>query len=266
MRLKDKTAIITGAARGIGGATAELFVREGAQVVLSDVLEKEGTAKAKELGARAHYVKHDVTQADQWDAVVAETLKKFKKIDILVNNAGYGGVHFEIIETLPLEVARKILDINVIGTFLGIKAVTPAMKEAKKGSIINISSTASTSVMNALSIYSASKAAVAALTKVASMELGPFNIRVNSIHPGGANTKMGNYADLPMEKFNKNFGHSPLQRACEPSEIASGVLFFASEDSVYCAGSELLVDGGQAAGLYMEYLPGHPKMPINKLS
>lgn len=263
MRLKDKVAIITGAARGIGAATAELFTREGARVLLTDVLPT-GAETAKKLGESARYEQHDVRDEKQWQRVVDVAMKHYGKIDILVNNAGIGGVSFEIIETMPLEKAQQTLDINVIGTFLGIKTIIPAMRKTKGGSIINISSTAAQLGMNSLGIYGASKAAISALTKVAAMELGQHNIRINSIHPGGANTKMGNFTGVPIEEFNKQFGHSPMQRACEPSEIASGILFFASDDSVYCTGSELLVDGGQAAGLFMSFLPGHPKMPSNK--
>ena len=264
MRLANKVAIITGAARGIGAATATLFAREGARVLLTDVLP-EGADTAKRIGGTAHFEQHDVTEEKQWKRVVDVAIKKFGTVDILVNNAGLGGVHFETLETLPVEVARKILDINVIGTFLGVKTVAPVMRNAKTGSIINISSTAAQLGMNSLSIYSASKAAVSSLTKVASMELGQYNVRVNSIHPGGANTKMGNYAGLPAEQFHKLFGHVALQRGAEPEEMAAGILFFATDDSAYCTGSELLVDGGQAAGLFLPTLPGHPKMPKNKL-
>lgn len=265
MQLQGKKAIITGGARGIGGATATLFVREGAEVVITDVLTKDGEAKAKELGDAAHYLKHDVTQQDQWDKVVKESVSLMGTIDILVNNAGFGGTHFEVLETMPMDVVRKIMDINFMGTVMGIKAVAPTMIKAKSGSIVNISSTSAQQVMNSLAIYSASKAAIGAVTKAVSMELGPHNIRVNSIHPGGANTKMGNQAGLPLEQFSKNFGHAPAQRGCEPEEIAAGVLFFASDASSYCMGSELLLDGGQASGLYLDYLPGHPNMPHNKL-
>lgn len=265
MRLESKVAIITGAARGIGAATAARFVREGAKVMITDVLRDEGEKTAKQLGDAVSFCEHDVRDEKQWQTAVKKTVDTFGTVDVLVNNAGYGGVHFEVLETLPVEVARNIFDINVMGTFLGMKAVIAVMKKAGAGSIINISSTAAQSPINSLSMYSASKAAVSAMTKSVSLELGQLGIRVNSIHPGGANTKMANFAGLEVEEFNKSFSHVALHRCAEPEEIASGVVFFASDDSSYCAGSELLVDGGQAAGIYFEYLPGHPKMPINKI-
>ena len=264
-RLEGRAAIVTGAARGIGEATARRFVEEGAQVMLTDILVPEGRAAAQVLGESARFMEHDVRDEAQWKSVVDACRKEFGSVDILVNNAGFGGVHFELLETIPLETIRQMIDINLIGTILGMQSVIPAMTEAGSGSIINISSSVALSTANALSVYSATKWAVRGITKSAALELGPKGIRVNSIHPGGADTLMGNYMGLPHEEFSKGFTHAPLQRACNPSEIASGILFFASDDSRYCTGAELVVDGGQAAGVYLRGLPGHPRTSIKRI-
>ena len=257
-RLEDKVAIVTGGARGIGAATAERFVKEGARVLLTDVLVDEGKATAAELGDAARFVEHDVTDETQWPKVVELCERELGTPVILVNNAGIGGVHFELMETLSADLARKILDINVIGVLLGMQSVVPAMESAGGGAIVNLSSTAGIRAMNGLAMYSASKSAVMGLTKAAAMELGPRGIRVNSVHPGGADTAMGNVMGLPLEEYGKFQTYSPLLRACHADEIASGVLYLASDESVHCTGTELLIDGGQAAGVWMKTLPGGP--------
>ena len=257
-QLQDNVAIVTGAARGIGEATAKRFIEEGAFVLLTDILEDQGMDTAARLGKNARFLKHDVSSADQWKTAVEYCISEFGKIDILVNNAGFGGVNFELMETLDVDIARKTLDINVIGTLLGMQAVVPHMKNNGSGVIINTSSTTSLRVMNSLAIYGASKWAITGLSKASALELGPFNIRVNTIHPGGANTPMGNVAQVSLDEYSKAFAHSPLQRACDPSEVANGMLFLASNQSAYCTGTELVIDGGQSAGLYMSALPGAP--------
>ncbi|MEM7409853.1 MAG: glucose 1-dehydrogenase [Myxococcota bacterium] len=257
-RLEGKTTIVTGAARGIGAATARRFVAEGANVLLTDVLVDDGKATAAELGSAARFAEHDVSDETQWPKIVELCEREFGAPSVLVNNAGIGGAHFELLETLSPDLARKILDINVIGVMLGIQAVVPAMAAAGGGSIVNLSSTASVSPMNALAIYSASKSAVSGMTKAAAMELGPRGIRVNSVQPGGADTAMGNAMGVPLEEYSKYQGHTPLQRACHADEIASGVLYLASDESLHCTGTELLIDGGQAAGVWMKTLPGGP--------
>ena len=127
-QLQDKVAIVTGAARGIGEATAKRFIEEGAFVLLTDILEDQGMDTAATLGKNARFLKHDVSSADQWKTAVEYCISEFGKIDILVNNAGFGGVNFELMETLDVEIARKTLDINVIGTLLGMQAVVPHKK------------------------------------------------------------------------------------------------------------------------------------------
>lgn len=254
--LANKVALVTGGARGIGEATVRLLHSRGARVLFTDVLDAEGTAVAGDLGDRAIFLKHDVTDANQWAEAVSIAESTFGKLDVLVNNAGVGGVHFEKMETISLEVVRPMLDINIIGTLLGMQAAIPAMRRAGDGSIINISSAQGMLSANGLSVYSATKWAIRGLTKSAALELGP-KIRVNSIHPGGANTKMGNVMGVSLEEYSKGMTNTPLRRACDPVEIAEGIVFFASDHSRFCTGAELAVDGGLTAGIYYDGLPGH---------
>lgn len=254
--LENKVALITGGARGIGEATVRLLHQNGARVLFTDVLVAEGEALASDIGDGVAFMKHDVREKEQWNEVVARAEAEFGRLDILVNNAGVGGVHFEKLETIALDVVRSMLDINFIGTLLGIQAVIPAMRRSGAGSIINISSSQGMLSANALSVYCATKWAVRGLTKSAALELGP-TIRVNSIHPGGANTKMGNVRGVSLEEYSKGMANTPLRRACDPVEIAEGIMFFASDHSRFCTGAELAVDGGLTAGIYFAGLPGH---------
>src|SRR5262249_22725320 len=153
---------------------------------------------------------------------------------------------------------EKVLSINLVGTFLGIKGVTPTMIEQKKGSIINISSVDGMKGCNALGAYAASKWGVRGLTKVAAMELGPHGILVNSIHPGGINTTMGNPTGSPENEANKAYAGQPIQRIGAPEEVARTTVFLASDDASYICGAEIAVDGGMTVGRYQEMLPGAP--------
>lgn len=254
--LANKVALVTGGARGIGEATVRLLHARGAKVVFTDVLADEGNAVAASIGYGVEFMKHDVRNLDQWAAAVALAESKFGKLDILVNNAGIGGAHFERLETVSLDVVRPMLDVNIVGTLLGIQAAVPAMRRSGSGSIINLSSAQGMMSANALSVYSATKWAVRGLTKSAALELGP-KIRVNSIHPGGADTKMGNIMGLSLEEYSENMKNTPLRRACDTSEIAEGIVFFASDRSRFCTGAELAMDGGLTAGIYYAGLPGH---------
>ncbi len=261
-RLEGKIAVITGGARGIGAATARAFIAEGARVLISDVLEEQGRATAAELGDAARFAVHDVSSAEQWREVLDYGEREFGGgVDVLVNNAGIGGSHFELMETIDVDFARKVFEINVIGALLGMQAVVPTMAEHGGGSIVNISSNTGIHVMNSLSVYGASKWALLGMSKTAALELGPRQIRVNTIHPGGANTMMGNAEQLPRVMYDKAFNIAPLQRACEPEEIAEGILFFASDESRYCTGAELVIDGGWSVGVYYKGLPGGPPAP-----
>ena len=256
-RLSGKTAIITGAARGMGEATARLFASEGAKVILTDVMEEEGAAVAKDIGGDAVFIKHDVSTDDGWANVVSETVDKHGTIDVLINNAGL--VHFTPIEHFNPADAEKILGVNTVGPMLGTKHVSPVMKKAGKGSIVNISSVDGLRGCNGLTLYTASKWALRGLTKSLAYELGTSGIRVNSVHPGGVNTPMGNSRGLPADQLNMAFRRVPLQRIGEPEEIAQASLFLASDESSYITGAELAVDGGWGAGYFQPVLPGAPE-------
>jgi 3alpha(or 20beta)-hydroxysteroid dehydrogenase len=256
VKLQDKVAIITGAARGMGEATSRIFAAEGARVIIADVLDREARELANRIGAAAHFEHHDVTDEDSWRALVANTKQRWGRIDVLVNNAGV--VLFRtIVETEKAEF-EKVLNINLVGTFLGIKTVAPIMIEQKKGCIINISSVDGMKGCNALGAYAASKWGVRGLTKVAAMELGFHGIRVNSIHPGGINTAMGNPIASPEPEANKAYTGQPIQRIGAPEEVAQTTLFLASDDASYICGAEIAVDGGMTVGHYLEMLPGAP--------
>ncbi|HKD69561.1 MAG TPA: glucose 1-dehydrogenase [Candidatus Binataceae bacterium] len=255
-KLQDKVAIVTGGARGMGEATSRIFAAEGAQVIIADVLDREGEKLARELGDAAQFQHHDVTDEESWRGLVAETKRRWGRIDVLVNNAGV--VLFRTLLDTEKSEFEKVLGINLVGTFLGIKSVAPAMIAHKKGSIINISSVDGMKGCNALGAYAASKWGVRGLTKVAAMELGFQGIRVNSIHPGGINTSMGNPAGSSIAEANQAYTGQPIQRIGGPEEVARTTLFLASDDASYICGAEIAVDGGMTIGRYQEMLPGAP--------
>lgn len=255
-RLQGKVAIITGGARGMGAETAKLFASEGASVVITDILAEEGGALARQIGEKALFVRHDVRNEDEWKNVAAQAQARFGRIDVLVNNAAI--VHFAAIEQLVKEDIERVLGINVVGTLLGIKTIGPVLKAQGKGAIINISSIDGLRGCNGLSAYTASKWAVRGLTKSAALEYGPHGVRINSIHPGGVDTVMGNPTGRPDAELNKDYTAVPLQRIGKPEEIASASLFLASDDASYVSGAELSVDGGWCAGYYQPALPGAP--------
>ena len=239
-RLTDKVALISGGARGMGAAHVRELVAEGAKVVFGDILDDEGRAVAAEVGDNARYLHLDVTDPDQWDAAVEATLSEFGRLDILVNNAGIINVGF--FEDYALSEWQRILDINLTGVFLGIRAVVKPMKAAGRGSIINISSIEGLAGTIASHGYTATKFAVRGLTKSAALELGPSGIRVNSVHPGLIKTPMTSW--VPDDLF-----QTALGRAAEPREVSHLVVYLASDESSYSTGSEFVVDGGCFAGL-----------------
>jgi 3alpha(or 20beta)-hydroxysteroid dehydrogenase len=248
-RLDGKVALITGAARGQGAAEARLFVAEGAQVMLGDVLDNDGEIVAKALGDRAAYLRHDVTSESDWDAIVAATRSRFGRVDVLVNNAGV----FRVLgmTVTPLEEYMRIVTINQVGTFLGMKAVAETMIAQGSGSIINISSIAGLGGGAGTIAYSASKFAVRGMTKVAAVELAPFGVRVNSVHPGLIDTPMlrdglGLGSDATLEAIRARV---PNGRMAAADDVARLVLYLASDDSTYSTGSEFVVDGGMTAQL-----------------
>jgi 3alpha(or 20beta)-hydroxysteroid dehydrogenase len=254
-RLDGKVALITGGARGMGKSHVRHFVAEGARVVFGDVLDDNGRYVADGLGRQAcRYVHHDVTSEADWAAAVATATEAFGGLDVLVNNAGV--MQFASIADMPLADFRRILEVNAVGCWLGMKAVIEPMTAAGGGSIVNISSIEGLTGAAGLSAYSASKFAVRGMTKAAAQELGRFGIRVNSVHPGGVLTRMtvelastalvaapGHVVD--GEAFLKSL---PISRMAEPIEISRLVAFLASDDSSYSTGSEFIADGGGLSG------------------
>lgn len=245
-RLKDKVAIITGAARGMGASHARIFAREGAQLVLTDLNAEAGAALAEEIGEQALFVRHDVTQPGDWEAVVAKAVERFGTIDILVNNAGILG---PMAPTAELDEAgyHMVCAVNQHSVFYGMKAVLPAMVKARKGSIVNISSIAGMAANYGFPslAYVASKFAVRGMTKAAAMEYGKDNIRVNSVHPGFIQTPM--MVEATDEVGGEALAQIPLGRIADPVEVSNLVLFLASDESSYITGSEHLVDAGMLA-------------------
>ena len=250
-RLDGKVAIITGAARGQGECEARLFVEEGARVVLGDVLDEEGEAVAKELGANAAFVHMDIRLEDDWQRAI-EAARAFGALDVLVNNAAV--MHFGAIEDTRLEDYRRVIEINQIGTFLGMRAAIDPMRESGGGSIINVSSIDGLQAKNGLVAYVASKWAIRGMTKVAALELGRFGIRVNSLHPGGVDTAMGN--PLSSDEIDQFYADYPIPRCGQPIDIARMALFMASDECSYSTGSAFVADGGWNAGHSIKWLPG----------
>jgi 3alpha(or 20beta)-hydroxysteroid dehydrogenase len=256
VRLKDKVAIVTGGARGMGAATVRAFAAEGAKVIVGDILDDEGGRLAEELGGACLYAHLDVGDEVGWAKVAKDAEARFGEVDILVNNAGR--VHFATLLETQVADFEAILRTNLIGSFLGIRTVAPLMLKQGAGSIVNVSSIEGLRGLNGVSAYAASKWGVRGLTKTAALELGPLGVRVNSVHPGGINTPMGNPMGRALDEVNKGYQAVPLQRIGEPSEVALASLFLASDDSSYVNGAELVVDGGWVAGDYIAGAPGSP--------
>ena len=239
-RVAGKVALISGGARGMGAAHAELLVAEGAKVVIGDILDAEGEATAARLGDSVRFVHLDVTKPDDWNTAVSAAVDGFGGLDILVNNAGIA--NFAPIEDYTLEQWNLIIAINLTGTFNGIKAAIPALKKSGHGSIINISSTAGIKGVAALPGYTAAKFAVRGLTKEVAIDLGRYNIRANSIHPGNIRTPMTDGVDVDQSLV-------PLGRMGDASELSAMVLFLASDESSFSTGAEFIADGGETAGI-----------------
>ncbi|MBS0474264.1 MAG: glucose 1-dehydrogenase [Proteobacteria bacterium] len=255
-KLDGKVAIVTGGARGMGEATTRRFVAEGAKVAIADVLEEQGQALAAELGDAARFWKLDVTSEDDWARVVTEVEAELGPVDALVNNAGI--LMFKgLLETTKADYER-VLGVNLVGEFLGIKAVAPGMIARGRGAIVNVSSVDGMKGANSLVAYASSKWGVRGLTKVAAMELGHKGIRVNSVHPGGVDTVMSNHNAAPREEVDKGYANVPLQRIGGPEEVAAASAFLASDDASYIHGAEIVVDGGMTVGTYYQGFPGSP--------
>jgi len=249
-RLEYKVAIVTGGARGLGGATVDVLAEEGATVILADILDEAGEERAAALRARglkAEYHHLDVRDAAAWAVLVDKAMRTHGHVDVLVNNAG---INIPItIEDASAQQFRDILEINLVGPFTGMKAVIPAMRQSGGGSIINIASNSTAMIMPLTSLYAAAKSGLANLTKPTAVHCAHrgYNIRVNSVHPGAHETDMitGGMAD-PMEiPMVRTLIHStPMGRLGKPSELGKVVAFLASDDSSYMTASELFADGG----------------------
>ena len=244
-RLTGKVALVTGAARGIGAATAELFVREGARVVLADIAVDAGAALAESLGDHATFVSLDVRDETAWDTAVAAAEKRFGGLDVLVNNAG---IYFTSpIAQMTREMFVRLFEVNQLGVFLGMRAALPAMQRRGGGSIVSLSSTSGMKG-NQNSIGSGStKWALRGMTKVAAVEFGEFGIRVNSVHPGIIDTPM-NHEEMGAERIVEVGKGAPLGRHGTAAEVADLILYLASDDASYVSGGEFTVDGGMMAG------------------
>lgn len=242
MGIMDRqVALISGGARGMGAAEAALFAAEGARVVIGDVLDEANEATAADIGATCRAVHLDVTSEDDWQAAVEATEEWFGPVTVLVNNAGIADA--TPLENTSADAFRRVVEVNLTGTFLGIKAAIPSLRRAGGGTIVNISSTAGLAGYPFLSAYTASKWGVRGLTKVAALELARENIRVNSVHPAPIDTPMT--AQWDEDRIT---GNQPIARFGTPEEVARMVRFIVAE-ATYSTGSEFVVDGGLTTGM-----------------
>ena len=244
--LDGKVVIITGCGQGMGRRHVERCVEEGASVIATDVRAEAGLAAVDPLGAAAVFVAHDVADADGWKEVVATALDHFGRVDGLVNNAAIYPAP-SIIEHDTLEAMERAFQVNVIGTWHGMRAVLEPMRATGGGSIVNISSLAGMRGFSRLGAYSASKWAVRGLTKVAAREFGDDNIRVNSVHPGTIDGTGMFSAPTDQEAYDRLYKPMPLHRPGLPEEVSGVVIYLLSDLSSYVSGVEHVVDGGSNA-------------------
>lgn len=252
-RLEGKVAIVTGGANGMGEATVRLFVEHGAKVVIGDINEDRGQALADELGANAVFCRMDVGSEADWDTAIVAA-QAFGPLNVLVNNAAI--LHIaSILDTTPEDYMR-VVKINQLSAFLGTRAVINPMKEAGSGSIINVSSIDGLHSQAGLSAYSSTKWALRGLTRASAIELGQYNIRVNTVHPGGIFTEMGGKGMLDEAAMNKSvYKDFPIPRVGQPEEVAYVTLFLATDEASYSTGSEFVADGGWFAGMRNPGMP-----------
>ena len=249
MRVAGKVALVSGGARGLGEAQAKLLAAEGAKVAIGDVLEEEGKkveAAINELGGEAFFMPLDVTQADQWSAIIDETVSRFGKLDVLVNNAGIGGRGG--LEDMTEEEWDEVMAVNAKGVFLGTKLAMPEILKAGGGSIVNISSQMGIVGSDTSNpAYQASKAAVHVFTKSIALRYATQGVRVNSVHPGPIDTPMLQAGFIDPERMQRVMSKVPMGRVGQPEEIAYGVLFLSSDESSFITGAGLVIDGGYIA-------------------
>jgi len=244
--MKNKVAVVTGAAQGLGAAFVRKLSSEGAKVVATDIQVEAGKAVVADLGDYVRFLKHDVTSAADWDHVVRETERSFGAVAVLVNNAGIA-MKKAIVDTSEAEY-RKVIDTNQTSVFLGMRAVIPSMRKTSGGSIINVSSIGGLRGNKGMVGYDSSKFAVRGMTKVAALELGEYGIRVNSVHPGIIETPIIEQGDLANYIAEIVRTQIPLKRIARAEEAANLILFLASDESSYSTGAEFIIDGGMTAG------------------
>ena len=249
MRLSGKVALISGGASGMGQSEAMIFAREGARVIVGDILEAEGkevVARIGGAGGQAGFEKLDVTNEADWQAAVAAAVARFGKLDILVNNAGISGTYDP--DTTSTAAWDRIMDVNAKGVFLGMKHAIPAMLRAGGGAIVNISSISGFVGQRMIHMaYNASKGAVRIATKAAAVQYARDGIRVNSVHPGMLPPMRSSKTSADPAWRAKMIGAVPMKREGRVEEVAYAVLFLASDEASYITGTELVVDGGYLA-------------------
>jgi NAD(P)-dependent dehydrogenase (short-subunit alcohol dehydrogenase family) len=248
MRVANKVALVTGGAHGMGAAMVRLFAREGAKVVVADVLESEGRALAADIvagGGEALFVKLDVADEAQWEAAIVAVTDRFERIDILVNNAGISGA---VPDRLSTEHYDRLMAVNARGTFLGMKHAIPELRKAGGGSIVNVSSVSGLVGQTFVHMgYNAAKAAIHVMTKAAAVQSAVHGIRVNSVHPGYMPPMRTSVSTADPAQRAAMMQAVPMGRTGRPEEVAYAVLFLASDEASYITGTELVVDGGLLA-------------------
>jgi 3alpha(or 20beta)-hydroxysteroid dehydrogenase len=245
-RVAGKVVLVSGGARGQGEAEARLLAREGARVVIGDVLDEAGQKVAAELGDSAAYQRLDVRSARDWESAIAAAEQRFGRLDGLVNNAGISRAG--TVEAMPLDDYLEVVNVNQVGCFLGMKTAIPALRRAGGGSIVNISSIAGLRGVAGMSAYCASKFAIRGMTKAAALEVGHDGIRVNSVHPGTIDTPMVSGPEFANVDKAAYFRKQPVPRIGTAEEVASLVVYLISDESAFATGSEFVIDGGVMAG------------------
>lgn len=244
--LRNKTALISGSARGQGAGMARLFVALGARVLISDILEEAGEELAEDLGPACQFQRLDVTRKSDWRSAVETATRSFGSLDILVNNAGI--IKVGSIDDMAEEDFMQVINTNLLGCFLGMQAAAPALRQSRAASIVNIASTAGIEGVPGASAYVASKFGIRGITRAAALELGHAGIRVNSVYPGLIDTDMINAPEFAAADRKGTIAALPIPRIGEAVDVAHMVAFLASDASAYCTGAEYLVDGGAMAG------------------
>lgn len=261
-RLDGKRALVTGASRGTGAATARLFALEGARVVLADVNDEAGTALAQELGPAARYVHLDVAHEGEWSRAVALAVEAFGGLDVLVNNAAV--LHLAALEDTTVEAFERVVRVNQLGTFLGIRSVVAPMRAAGRGSIVNVSSVDGLAGKNGVAAYASTKWAVRGLTRVAAIELGRYGIRVNAVCPEAGSAEMLQPYLPPGVDLERILARQQPLLATQQgrsvadrvADVARAIAFLASDDAASCTGIDFAVDGGNTAGRVVRGAPG----------